>query len=130
MSWSVVIEFFKKYWWVAIIVAVFVYSEMRIYNMKSILEATIKSNEAQISKITEIHSQEIVQRDKAIKESQEKLQEIEKDYAEQTRILEETKRQRIKTIVKYYTENPKTLADKIVERYGFVYVETNNSISR
>ena len=120
-----IFDFSKKYWWLYVILAIFVYSQLRISNIGKILDSTVESNEKQIITLKEGYDQEIKKREDAIKEYKEKISSLENEYSKQKEELEKERNKKIKIIIKYY-DNPEKLSSKIIEEYGFTYEKINS----
>ena len=88
-----------------------------------VLEIRSKSYENQIKTIEEAHKKEIEARDKILKNYDNVLTQLEKDYEEKNMKLDIKKKKEIKKIVKQFNDRPDDLAKILAERYGLNYVE-------
>ena len=88
-----------------------------------VLEIRSKSYESQIKTIEEAHKKEIEARDQIIKNYDNVLTQLEKDYEEKNMKLDTKKKKEIKKIVKEFNDRPDDLAKILAERYGIDYVE-------
>tara|TARA_R100000773_G_C4209350_1_gene109298 strand:- start:216 stop:638 length:423 start_codon:yes stop_codon:yes gene_type:complete len=88
-----------------------------------VLEIRSKSYESQIKTIEEAHKKEIEARDKILKNYDNVLTQLEKDYEEKNMKLDTKKKKEIKKIVKEFNDRPDDLAKILAERYGIDYVE-------
>ena len=88
-----------------------------------VLEIRSKSYENQIKTIEEAHKKEIEARDQILKNYDNVLSQLEKDYEEKNMKLDKKKKQEIKKIVKEFNDRPDDLAKILAERYGIDYVE-------
>ena len=88
-----------------------------------VLEIRSKSYESQIKTIEEAHKKEIEARDQILKNYDNVLTQLEKDYEEKNMKLDTKKKKEIKKIVKEYNDRPDDLAKILAERYGIDYVE-------
>ena len=88
-----------------------------------VLEIRSKSYENQIKTIEEAHKKEIEARDKILKNYDNVLTQLEKDYEEKNMKLDTKKKKEIKKIVKEFNDRPDDLAKVLAERYGINYVE-------
>ena len=88
-----------------------------------VLEIRSKSYESQIKTIEEAHKKEIEARDQILKNYDNVLTQLEKDYEEKNMKLDTKKKKEIKKIVKEFNERPDDLAKILAERYGINYVE-------
>ena len=88
-----------------------------------VLEIRSKSYESQIKTIEEAHKKEIEARDQILKNYDNVLTQLEKDYEEINMKLDTKKKKEIKKIVKEFNDRPDDLAKILAERYGIDYVE-------
>ena len=88
-----------------------------------VLEIRSKSYESQIKTIDEAHKKEIEARDQILKNYDNVLTQLEKDYEEKNMKLDTKKKKEIKKIVKEFNDRPDDLAKILAERYGIDYVE-------
>ena len=88
-----------------------------------VLEIRSKSYESQIKTIEEAHKKEIEARDQILKNYDNVLTQLEKDYEEKNMKLDTKKKKEIKKIVKEFDDRPDDLAKILAERYGIDYVE-------
>ena len=88
-----------------------------------VLEIRSKSYESQIKTIEEAHKKEIEARDQILKNYDNVLTQLEKDYEEKNMKLDIKKKKEIKKIVKEFNDRPDDLAKILAERYGINYVE-------
>ena len=88
-----------------------------------VLEVRSKSYENQIKTIENAHKREIETRDKILKNYNNILTQLEKDYEEKNMKLNTKKKKEIKNIIKEFNDRPDDLAKILAERYGIDYVE-------
>ena len=88
-----------------------------------VLEIRSKSYESQIKTIEEAHKKEIEARDQILKNYDNVLTQLKKDYEEKNMKLDTKKKKEIKKIVKEFNDRPDDLAKILAERYGIDYVE-------
>ena len=88
-----------------------------------VLEIRSKSYESQIKTIEEAHKKEIEARDQILKNYDNVLTQLEKDYEEKNMKLDTKKKKEIKKIVKEFNDRPDDMAKILAERYGINYVE-------
>ena len=88
-----------------------------------VLEIRSKSYEGQIKTIEETHKKEIEARDQILKNYDNVLSQLEKDYKEKNMKLDKKKKQEIKKIVKEFNDRPDDLAKTLAEKFGLDYVE-------
>ena len=117
---------FKHNWYVP---AVIVYTLVLWFLFRNktkaldVLEIRSKSYESQIKTIEEAHKKEIEARDQILKNYDNVLTQLEKDYEEKNMKLDTKKKKEIKKIVKEFNDRPDDLAKILAERYGLNYVE-------
>ena len=75
------------------------------------------------SALKEAHKKEIEVRDQILKNYDDVLTQLEKDYEEKNMKLDTKKKKEIKKIVKEFNDRPDDLAKILAERYGIDYVE-------
>ena len=88
-----------------------------------VLQIRSKSYESQIKTIEEAHKKEIEARDQILKNYDNVLTQLEKEYEEKNMKLDTKKKKEIKKIVKEFNDRPDDLAKILAERYGIDYVE-------
>ena len=88
-----------------------------------VLQIRSKSYEGQIKTIEETHKKEIEARDQILKNYDNVLTQLEKDYEEKNMKLDKKKKQEIKKIVKEFNDRPDDLAKTLAEKFGLDYVE-------
>ena len=88
-----------------------------------VLEIRSKSYESQIKTIEEAHKKEIEARDQILKNYDNVLTQLEKDYEEKNMKLDTKKKKEIKKIVKEFNDRPDDLAKTLAEKFGLDYVE-------
>ena len=88
-----------------------------------VLEIRSKSYESQIKTIEEAHKKELEARDQILKNYDNVLTQLEKEYEEKNMKLDTKKKKEIKKIVKEFNDRPDDLAKILAERYGIEYVE-------
>ena len=69
------------------------------------------------------HKKEIEARDQILKNYDNVLTQLEKDYEEKNMKLDKKKKQEIKKIVKEFNDRPDDLAKTLAEKFGLDYVE-------
>ena len=88
-----------------------------------VLQVRSESYEDQIKAIEKAHKKEIEARDQILKNYDNVLTQLEKDYEEKNMKLDTKKKKEIKKIVKEFNDRPDDLAKILAERYGIDYVE-------
>ena len=87
------------------------------------LKASIKTSLASKKTKEETHKKEIEARDQILKNYDNVLSQLEKDYEEKNMKLDKKKKQEIKKIVKEFNDRPDDLAKTLAEKFGLDYVE-------
>ena len=88
-----------------------------------VLQVRSESYEDQIKTIEKAHKKEIEARDKILKNYDNVLTQLEKDYEEKNMKLDTKKKKEIKKIVKEFNDRPDDLAKILADKYGIDYVE-------
>jgi hypothetical protein len=120
------LDLFKKFYWVLIVIGVFIYCQVRIYNLEKIIDITVKSNQEQIDILNKNHDEEMKKKNALIEAHQKELEGLEQEFKIKSNELALERAKKIKVIVRYF-ENPEKLAGKIIELYGLNYVKKNNN---
>tara|TARA_Y100000034_G_scaffold1493_1_gene1880 strand:- start:232 stop:615 length:384 start_codon:yes stop_codon:yes gene_type:complete len=127
MNVTTVLQFVKKNWKEVLIVIclLLVIGKMR-YDYRQLESAYITTQESlqnQIAGLQEIHKKELEEREKALREYEEQLVDIEKRYEMDKEELKELKNKKQKEFVKDFVEDPRALIEEIESIFGFDYVE-------
>ena len=127
MNVATVLQFVKKNWKEILIVIclLLVIGKMR-YDYRQLESAYITTQESlqnQIAGLQEIHKKELEEREKALREYEEQLVDIEKRYEMDKEELKELKNKKQKEFVKDFVEDPRALIEEIESIFGFDYVE-------
>jgi SMC interacting uncharacterized protein involved in chromosome segregation len=94
------------------------------YNqLESAYITTQESLQNQIAGLQEIHKKELEEREKALREYEEQLTDIEKRYEMDKEELDELKRKKQKEFTKDFVDDPRSLIEEIESIFGFDYVE-------
>ena len=121
-----VLEFVLKNWKViaiAVLAAVIVLKTRYDYHlMEAAYTTMVKSNEAQIEGLKEIHKQEIEEKQLLMESFLESIAAIEEDYERTLAELEEEKKKEKRSYVKKFSEDKQELARDIEDIFGFEYV--------
>lgn len=120
---SSVWNFLKKYWWIFLLGGVFLYFRHQNSSLEDIIKVKTETYDKQIQVIQEIHKQEIEQRENLLKENKLKLEEIEKNYKDQTALLEAEKKKKIKIIVMNFQTNPEKVIKQMENTFGLRFVK-------
>ena len=81
------------------------------------------SYEEQLAALEELHRKEIAARESAIAEYENELKNLTDKYESALEDLSRTKEDDIKEFVRDFETHPESLATKIIEQFGFIYVE-------
>ena len=121
------LQFTRKNWKELLIVfcLLLVMGKMRYdYNqLESAYITTQESLQNQIAGLQEIHKKELEEREKALREYEEQLTDIEKRYEMDKEELDELKRKKQKEFTKDFVDDPRSLIEEIESIFGFDYVE-------
>ena len=108
IAWSVIVWVFAR----------------RDYNAAlEVIEARKESYEGRISIIKDNHNQEILKRDKLIKEFNATLTQLEKEFEKKEKVLEEKHIRTVREVVVSSKNNPEEIRKRIESEFGFTYVE-------
>ena len=134
MSWLVVKKtlksswlWLKTYWHVPLLiiwsVVVYVLSKRNTDALVEVMEARKESYEKQINELKTRHNNEIIERDRLIKQYHETVSAIEKKYEEQKKKLKVKEKKKIKEIIKKSKGEPDVIKAEIEKSFGFVFVD-------
>ncbi len=88
-----------------------------------VMNAKKESYEKQINELKTRHNNEIIERDRLIKQYHETVSAIEKKYEEQKKKLRTKEKRKIKEIVKKSKGEPDVIKAEIEKSFGFVFVD-------
>ena len=134
MSWLVVKKTFKScwvwlktYWQVPLLaiwsIVVYILSKRNTDALVEVMEARKESYEKQINELKTRHNNEIMERDRLIKQYHETVSVIEKKYEEKQKKLKAKEKRKIKEIVKKSKGEPDVIKAEIEKSFGFVFVD-------
>ncbi len=134
MSWLVVKKtlksiwlWLKTYWQVPVLAAwsivVYILSKRNTDALVEVMNAKKESYEKQINELKTRHNNEIMERDRLIKQYHETVSAVEKKYEEQEKKLEAKEKRKIKEIVKKSKGEPDVIKAEIEKSFGFVLVD-------
>jgi len=134
MSWLVVKKtlksswlWLKTYWHVPLLIiwsiVVYVLSKRNTDALVEVMEARKESYEKQINELKTRHNNEIIERDRLIKQYHETVSAIEKKYEEQKKKLKVKEKKKIKEIIKKSKGEPDVIKAEIEKSFGFVFVD-------
>lgn len=119
-----ILEFLKNNWHiVAIILCVSLFVHIRLNNAENVVKLASESSKEQILIIEKSYKKELEQRDRTLKDYEDKIKLLEDDYKKKISELEFLRKKRVQVIVKYY-DNPEKLISTIKKKYGFIYVSS------
>ena len=134
MSWLVIKKtiksswlWLKTYWHVPLLIiwsiVVYVLSKRNTDALVEVMEARKESYEKQINELKTRHNNEIIERDRLIKQYHETVSAIEKKYEEQKKKLKVKEKKKIKEIIKKSKGEPDVIKAEIEKSFGFVFVD-------
>jgi hypothetical protein len=88
-----------------------------------VLEVRNNSYKEQIDAINNAYDIEIKERNKIIEKYNDLIDKLEKQYAEDRKILNDKKKKEVKKLIEEYHNKPEELAKIMADKYGFEYVE-------
>ena len=117
----------KTYWQVPVLViwsiVVYVLSKRNTDALVEVMAARKESYEKQINELKIRHNNEIIERDRLIKQYHETVSAIEKKYEEQKKKLKVKEKKKIKEIIKKSKGEPDVIKAEIEKSFGFVFVD-------
>ncbi len=134
MSWLIIKKslkscwvWIKTYWQVPVLViwsiVVYALSKRNTDALVEVMAARKESYEKQINELKTRHNNEIIERDRLIKQYHETVSAIEKKYEEQKKKLKAKEKKKIKEIVKKSKGEPHVIKAEIEKSFGFVFVD-------
>ena len=134
MSWLVVKKTFKSswlwlrtYWHVPLLIiwsiVVYFVSKRNTDALVEVMEARKESYEKQINELKTRHNNEIIERDRLIKQYHQTVSVIEKKYEKKQKKLKAKEKKKIKEIVKKSKGEPDVIKAEIEKSFGFVFVD-------
>jgi len=120
-AWIVI----KRFWYVPVLVVLagvsfFFLRDKNIF--VDLLKNTFKQYNEDIEKVNEVHRKELEQREKAQQEFEQRRVQIEQQFQEQNRELNDNHKKEIDKIIKETNNDPNELARRLSEEYGFQVV--------
>ena len=117
----------KTYWQVPLLaiwsIVVYILSKRNTDALVEVMEARKESYEKQINELKTRHNNEIMERDRLIKQYHETVSAIEKKYEEKQKKLKAKEKRKIKEIVKKSKGEPHVIKAEIEKSFGFVFVD-------
>ena len=121
---SATLSFVKKHWKVLLIIllAIVVYGKMRVdySSLLSTFETAKESHQEQIEKINDIHDQELLARDKLVRDYAARLIEVELKFVEDKEALAASYKDRKEIYINAFGKDG--LRDEIESYFGIEYV--------
>ena len=121
---SATLSFVKKHWKVLLIIllAIVVYGKMRVdySSLLSTFETAKESHQEQIEKINDIHDQELLARDKLVRDYAARLIEVELKFVEDKEALAASYKDRKEIYINAFGKDG--LRDEIESYFGIKYV--------
>ena len=121
---SATLSFVKKHWKVLLIIllAIVVYGKMRVdySSLLSTFETAKESHQEQIEKINDIHDQELLARDKLVRDYAARLIEVELKFVEDKEALVASYKERKEIYINTFGKDG--LRDEIENYFGIKYV--------
>lgn len=108
--------FLKKNWLICLLVMGSIYHFMQMKNVEELMRVSDDSYKSQISSLKEFHSKEIMNREKIIKDYENKILNIDRKY---NFLKMELQKEREKNISLFQRENPEQISKRIKDAYGF-----------
>jgi hypothetical protein len=134
MSWLVVKKaiksswlWLKTYWQVPVLliwsIVVYVLSKRNTDALVEVMNAKKESYEKQINELKIRHNNEIMERDRLIKQYHETVSAIEEKYKKEEKKLKTKEKRKIKEIVKRSKGEPDVIKAEIEKSFGFIFVD-------
>tara|TARA_R100000808_G_C2150357_1_gene159093 strand:+ start:1877 stop:2269 length:393 start_codon:yes stop_codon:yes gene_type:complete len=118
-------SFLRNYWYIPLILAgiVVTWVVMRKKNdrLVKMLKIAEESHKKEVDAINEAHRREQEERQRIEEEYRKRLIEIEAEYAEKKKDLEEREKRLIKKYTKMYYNNPEELKSILEKTFGIKY---------
>lgn len=117
----------KAYWQVPLLAAwsvvVYILSKRNTDALVEVMNAKKESYEKQINELKIRHNNEIIERDRLIKQYHETVSAIEEKYKKEEKKLKAKEKKKIKEIVKKSKGEPDVIKAEIEKSFGFVFVD-------
>jgi len=117
----------KTYWQVPLLTAwsviVYILSKRNTDALVEVMNAKKESYEKQINELKIRHNNEIIERDRLIKQYHETVSAIEEKYKKEEKKLKAKEKKKIKEIVKKSKGEPDVIKAEIEKSFGFVFVD-------
>ena len=122
-----VLQFLVKHWKEILLLflsaAIFFKMQSDMNELQKAYESAKISYETQIQGMQDIHSEELREREQALREYQDELERIEEKYREGLREIEEKTEEDIEELQETHVERPTEIIEEIERQFGFEYVE-------
>ena len=134
MSWLVikltckkVWIWFKEHWKIPLLIVwsifIWVMARKDFNAALKVIEIRKESYEKQIAAIKDAHNKEIIERNNLIKEYDNAISRIKKEFEKKERVLEEKHKRTVREVVARSKKNPEEVRKEIEKVFGFKYVE-------
>jgi len=90
---------------------------------RKVLETRVESYKSQIDAINSAHAEEIKKRNQILEQYTSIIEDLEKEYAEDRKELDNKKKKEVKKIVEKYYNKPDELARELADKFNFEYKE-------
>ncbi len=117
--------FLKKYWYVPCLILytlILTVVLRRKGSITEILEIQNDSYKKQIDAINEAHDQEIQKRDEILRNYKNVIDQLKKQYEDDSQELDNKKKEEVKRIVEKYNGDPDGMAEELAKKFGLEYV--------
>jgi TolA-binding protein len=122
-----ILQFLIKHWKEILLVflsaAIFFKMQSDMNELQKAYESAKISYETQIQGLQDIHTEELREREEALRQYQEELERIEEKYREGLREIEERTEEDIEDLEESHTDRPDEIISEIETQFGFEYVE-------
>jgi len=122
------IKYFLSRYWREVLIGLLLsaVSASWYYDRSSLIKSfdmATERYEKELATVKESHAREVERQEKALKEYQKKVSEIERDYAAVQDELQDIQDSRVGEIVRLRGDDPDKLAGQIEKAFGFEYVK-------
>jgi len=134
MSWLVikltckkVWIWFKEHWKIPLLIAwsifIWIMARKDFNAALKVIETRKESYEKQIAAIKDAHNKEIIKRNNLVKEYNDTISRIKKEFEKKEKVLEEKHKRTVREVVVRSRKNPEEVRKEIEKVFGFKYVE-------
>ena len=126
-SFNSVWLWFKTYWQVPFLalwtLLIYILVRRNTDALVEVMNVKKESYEKQINELKSSHNNEIIERDRIIKQYHKTLSDIERKYEEAEKKLKLKEKRKIKEIVKKSKGEPDVIKAEIEKSFGFIYID-------